>query len=195
VIAVVVYLHRQQPPLIHGNIKPITIIVPKATGGARLVGLGMSREYDSDATMAAGRAGTDSYRAPEQYGTDINVKKDIYGLGAVFYTLITGIVPTDAPTRLAQMDYKEIDPLKPVNEIVSTVPVHVAEAIDRAMSLDAREHFSSVEQFWEALWAVGSSSGTRSRSFFSSHVPLAPKQAVTRPETVSAPKQPRAPRV
>ncbi len=35
-----------------------------------------------------------SYRAPEQY--DIDVQTDIYGLGTVFNTLITGIVPTNA---------------------------------------------------------------------------------------------------
>ena len=194
VIAAVDYLHRQQPPIIHGNIKPTTIIVPKASGGARLVGLGAAWEYDSDATMATVRSCPSSYRAPEQYGTDINVQKDIYGLGAVFYTLITGIVPTDAPSRLAQMDNEEIDPLKPVNEIVSTVPVHVAEVINRAMSLNARKNFSSVEQFWEALWTVESTSVTRSMPFVWSRPSLASKQAGTRPATVSAPKQPRAPR-
>jgi eukaryotic-like serine/threonine-protein kinase len=190
VIAALDYLHRQQPPIIHGNIKTTTIIVPKARGGARLVGLGAAWEYDSDATMAAVHSFPSSYRAPEQYSTDINVQKDIYGLGAVFYTLITGIVPTDAPSRLAQMDNEEIDPLKPVNEIVATVPERVAEVINRAMSLNARKNFSSVEQFWEALWAVESSSVAHSMPFVSSHAPLAPKQAGTR--LVSVLKQPRA---
>jgi serine/threonine protein kinase len=194
VIAAVDYLHRQQPPIIHGNIKPTTIIVPKARGGARLVGLGAAWEYDSDTTMAAVPSCPSSYRAPEQYGTNINVQKDIYGLGAVFYTLITGIVPTDAPSRLAQMDNEEIDPLQPVNEIVSTVPVHVAEVINRAMSLNARKNFSSVKQFWEALWAVESTSVARSMPFVWSRPSLASKQAGTRPATVSALKQPRAPR-
>src|SRR5260221_1052735 len=95
--------------------------------------------------MAAFRSCSSGYRAPEQYSTDIDVKKDIYGLGAVLYTLITGIVPIDATSRLAQMDNEEIDPLKPVNEIVSTVPVRVAKAVNRAMSLDAHKRFSSVE--------------------------------------------------
>jgi len=194
VIAAVKYLHRQQPPVIHGNIKPTTIIVPKARGGARLVGLGAAWVYDSDATMATVRSCPSSYRAPEQYGTNINVQKDIYGLGAVFYTLITGIVPTDAPSRLAQMDNEEIDPLKPLNEIVSTVPVHVAEVINRAMSLKARKNFSSVEQFWEALWVVESTSVARSMPSVWSRPSLASKQAGTRPATVSALKQPRAPR-
>jgi len=194
VIAAVDYLHRQQPPIIHGNINPTTIIVPKARGRAPLLGLGTAHEYDSEAPMAAVRSCSSSYRAPEQYGTDINVQIDIYGLGAVLYTLITGIVPTDAPSRLAQMDNEGIDPLKPVHEIVSTVPVRVGEVINRAMSLDAHEHFSSVEQLWEVLWVVEPSSVTRSMPLVSSRPPLTPKQAGIRPATVSASKQAQAPR-
>jgi serine/threonine protein kinase len=192
VIDAVGYLHRQKPPIIHGNINPTTIIVPKARGRALLVGLGTAQEYESDATMAAVRSCSSSYRAPEQYGID--VQTDIYGLGAVFYTLITGIVPTDVPSRLAKMDNEEIDPLQPMNEIVATVPVHVIEAIERAMSLEAHKHFSSVEQFWEALWAVEPSFVARRMPLVSSRPPLAPKLAVIRPPTVSVPKQPRAPR-
>jgi eukaryotic-like serine/threonine-protein kinase len=194
VITAVGYLHRQQPPIIHGNINPTTIVVPKARGSVLLVGLGTAQGYDSDAAMAAVRSCSSGYRAPEQYGTDSVVQTDIYGLGAVFYTLITGIVPTDAPSRLAQMDNEEIDPLKPMDEIVSSVPVRVAKAVNRAMSLDAHKRFSSVEHLWEVLWAVDPSSVARSMPFVSSRSPLPPKQAVIRPATVSAPKQLQPPR-
>jgi hypothetical protein len=183
VIDAVGYLHRQEPSIIHGNIKLTTIIVPKARGKALLVGLGTAQEYDSDATMAAVRSRSSSYRAPSQYGTDTEIQTDIYGLGAVFYTLITGVVPADAPSLLAQMDNEGSDPLQ---------PVHVAEVIERAVSLDAREHFSSAEQLWEALWAVEPSFGARRMPFVSSRSPHAAKRGVTRPATVSAPKQPRA---
>ena len=64
----------------------------------------------------------------------------------MFYTLITGIVPADAPSRLAHMDNEGSDPVQPAHEMVATVPVHVAEATQRAMSLDAWEHFSAAEQ-------------------------------------------------
>ena len=194
VIAAVAYLHRQPLPIIHGNINTTTIVVPKARGSVLLVGLGAAQGYDSSTAMAAVRSYSSGSRAPEQYGTDIDVQTDIYGLAAVFYTLITGIVSIDAPSRLAQMDNEGIDPLKPVNELVSTVPVHVAEAINRALSLDAHKHFSSVEQFWEVLWAVEPTSVARSMSFVSSLPPLPPKQAVIRPAAVSAPKQLQAPR-
>jgi len=193
VIDAVGYLHRQEPSIIHGNIKLTTIIVPKARGKALLVGLGTAQKYDSDATVAAVRSRSSSYRAPSRYGTDTEIQTDIYGLGAVFYTLITGVVPADAPSRLAQTDNAGSDPLQPVHETVATVPVHVAEVIERAMSLDAREHFSSAEQLWEALWAVEPSFGARRTPFISSRPPRAAKRGVTRPATVSASKQPRAP--
>jgi serine/threonine protein kinase len=217
VIAAVGYLHRQQPPIIHRNISPTTIVVPKARGSVLLVDLGMVQGYDSDASMSAVRSCSAGYRAPEQYGTGTVVQTDIYALGAVFYTLITGIVPTDAPSRLAQMDNDEIDPLKPVNEVVSSVPVRVAKAVNRAMSLHVHKRFSSVERLWEVLWAVESSSVARGKPFVSSRPPPpkravirpapavqapgvwkpwppTPKQAAIQPGTVSAPKQLQPPR-
>ena len=47
-----------------------------------------------------------------------------------------------------------MDPLEPVNSIVPAIPMHIGNAIERAMSLDAQHRFSSVEQFWEALWLI-----------------------------------------
>jgi serine/threonine protein kinase len=180
IISALGYMHSQQPSIIHGEIKPANIIMPKAGGRVVLVGVGSIVGYGSDSVS--------DYRAPEQYGGDVDVYIDIYGLGATFYSLVTGIVPADAPSRLRQLDNQGNDPLQPINEVIPGVPVHITRAIDRAMSLDIHRRFSSIEQFWEALWSLVENPD--SRLPVSSH---APKQAVSRPATVSVSKQRLAP--
>ncbi len=199
IIAAVSYLHGQLPPIIHGDIKPTNIIMPKAGGRAILVDFGTAKRYELDSRRGViNHAPTvcSCYRAPEQYTTGSDLQTDIYSLGATFYTLVTGNVPADAPSRLTQVSNGEIDPLQPVNEVLPTVPARVARAIDRAMALDADNRFLSVERFWEALWSLVEhpSSVPGDVPSASSHPPRIAKQAVVRPAVVSVPKQPRPPR-
>jgi len=152
VIDAVCYLHRQRLPIIHGAIQPANIIVPKAGDRAILVDPGMVQEYDPGLTATAVHVCSHDYRAPEQHGGFLDTRTDVYGLGATFYTLLTGIVPPGGLSRLKYVASGEIDPLQPVHEVLSTVPGLVAKAIHQAMALEAAQRFSSVEQFWEVLW-------------------------------------------
>lgn len=151
IIAAVTYLHSQQPPVIHGDIKPANIIMPREDSGVVLVDFGMITAYNPGSTIAASRH---CYRAPEQNNGSIDVRTDIYALGATYYTLVTGKLPPDAHARLTHVGNEALDPLEPVNSLVPALPMHIGKAIEQAMSLDAHHRFSSVEQFWEALWLV-----------------------------------------
>jgi serine/threonine protein kinase len=151
IIAAVTYLHQQQPPIIHGDIKPANIIVLKEGSGVILVDFGMIKAFDPRSSRAADRY---CYRAPEQSNRSIDVRTDIYALGATFYMLATGKLPPDAYSRLTQVSNEALDPLEPVNSLMPALPMHIGKTIERAMALDAQHRFSSVEQFWEALWLV-----------------------------------------
>jgi serine/threonine protein kinase len=151
IIAAVTYLHHQQPPIIHGDIKPANIIMLKEGSGVVLVDFGMMKEYYPGSTIAASQY---CYRAPEQTIGIINVQTDIYALGATCYTLVTGKLPADAHSRLTQVGNETMDPLEPVNNVVPEIPMSIGKAIERAMSLNTQHRFSSVEQFWEVLWLI-----------------------------------------
>jgi serine/threonine protein kinase len=151
IIAAVGYLHAQKPPIIGGDIKPANIIMPKEDIRAVLVDFGVTKACDPGSTTAVDRY---CYRAPEQYNGSIDVRTDIYALGATFYTLVTGKLPPDAPSRLKRVGNEAMDPLEPVNNLVPAIPMRIGKALDRAMSLDAQHRFPSVEQFWEALWRL-----------------------------------------
>ena len=195
IIATVSYLHQQLPPIIHGDIKPTNIIVLE-TGPIRSVLLDYSLVKEYDAIPTPVHSPLSSYRAPEHYTGGAGIQSDIYGLGATFYTLLTGIVPADALSRMALLDNAGVDPLKQVNEVVPTVPVHVRKVVDQALSLDAPNRFSSVDQFWEAFWSVVKQPLLVSDSLpaASSRPSAVPKQAVARSATAPTRIQPRVPR-
>jgi eukaryotic-like serine/threonine-protein kinase len=151
IVEAISYLHSQTPPIIHRDIKPANIIVPGSGDEAILVDLGIAKEYDPESTTTAIRRCSPGYGAPEQYSRGTNTCTDIYGLGATFYTLLTGFVPDDAFYRMTQMGSKSVDPLEPVNKLVPAIPPAVSAAIQQAMSINSNDRFPTVEQFWLAL--------------------------------------------
>lgn len=195
IVATVSYLHHQQPPIIHGDIKPTNIIVLK-TGFIRSVLVDYSLVKAYDAIPPPAHSHLPSYKAPEHHTGGAGIQSDIYGLGATSYTLLTGIVPVDALSRMALLDNEGVDPLKQVNEVVPTVPVRVGKVVDQALSLDAHNRFSSVDQFWEAFWSLEEQPllAPGSLPVASSRPSAIPKQAVARSATLSASTQPRVPR-
>ena len=80
-----------------------------------------------------------------------DVHDDIYGLGASCYTLLTGVVPAPALERAAQLEQRRADPLRPAHEVEPAVPLHVSQALHRAMSIYANEGHASVEELWREL--------------------------------------------
>src|SRR5438270_2356386 len=133
IIEAITYLHAQKSPIIHRDIKPANIIIPKTGNKVVLVDFGIAKEYQPDSTTTAIRHCSPGYGAPEQYSIGTDMRTDVYGLAATFYTLLTGIVPVDALQRATKLASKGIDPLVPVQELVPSIPTHVAVAIHRAM--------------------------------------------------------------
>ncbi len=149
IVDALIYLHSQNPPIVHRDIKPSNIIVSTRGGEAVLVDFGLAKEYIEDNTTTIIRHGSPGFAAPEQYGSGTNPRTDMYGLGATFYTLLTGTIPADAITRVTGS--KGIDPLVPAHLVVPSVPWATSMAIEKAMSISSVDRFDSVEDFWREL--------------------------------------------
>ncbi len=94
----VTFLHNQQPPVIHRDIKPDNIRITPA-GAAVLVDLGNAKAAkQGDRTLIFIRhQGTPGYAPPEQYpgGSGTDVRSDVYALGA---TLLFALTTQEPPT-------------------------------------------------------------------------------------------------
>lgn len=91
------YLHRQDPPIVHQDIKPDNILISK-TGDYVITDFGISRRVRDTVRKASAHlvsAGSVAYMAPERFeGTCESVKaSDIWSLGASIYELVMGYMP------------------------------------------------------------------------------------------------------
>ena len=145
------YLHQQDPPVVHRDIKPSNIIVPVVGGKTILVDFGIAKEFDSEATTNATRHATPGYGAPEHYAGGTSTLSDIYGLGATIFTLLTGEVPPDAIERLMRIGNSKPDPLKPVSELVPSIPLPISRTIERAMAVNMTQRYATVKEFWQTF--------------------------------------------
>jgi eukaryotic-like serine/threonine-protein kinase len=148
IVDALIYLHQQNPPIVHRDVKPANIIVPPDHAGAVLVDFGLAKEYVEDRTTNDVRPATPGYAAPEQYDGGTTPRADLYSLGATFYAMLTGKIP---PHALRRAINKGADLLQPPRELAPEIPEGVAEAITRAMAIHSEDRFETVEQFWQAM--------------------------------------------
>ncbi len=105
--------HAAQRGLIHRDIKPENVILTRE-GEVKLADLGLARLTDDEkwGLSEAGMAiGTPYYISPEQVRgqTNIDIRADIYSLGATLYHMVTGKVPYGGDTPNDVMR-KHVDP-------------------------------------------------------------------------------------
>ena len=91
------YLHSRVPPVIHRDIKPGNIIV-RPDGRFSLVDFGSVRDGlrpDGGSTVV----GTFGYMAPEQFQGRALPASDVYAVGALVLSLLTGKGPEELPHK------------------------------------------------------------------------------------------------
>jgi len=141
------YLHTLNPPIIHRDIKPGNIkITPH--GEIVLVDFGLAKFFlDDQATTTGARAMTPGFSPPEQYGTArTDERSDIYSLGATLYAALTGKIPEDGLSRATNK--AGLSPLKTIRPKLES---RLAQAIERALSIEPEDRFQSAEEFKTAL--------------------------------------------
>ncbi|MBX5458085.1 MAG: serine/threonine protein kinase [Thermogemmatispora sp.] len=96
------FLHSQQPPVIHRDIKPDNIRIT-SDGTAYLVDLGNAKAVaDGARTLFFARhQGTPGYAPPEQYpgGSGTDPRSDVYALGGTLYFALTMQEPASVSAR------------------------------------------------------------------------------------------------
>jgi serine/threonine protein kinase len=146
--------------LLHRDLKPGNIIVcerGKIYDVAKLLDFGLVKPIGNDMneaklTQAGYMAGTPAYMSPEQVlGPDLDARSDVYSLGATFYEVLTGQLPFHSQTPMAMLMGHVHQPVKPVREIMPTVPVDLEAIIMKCMEKKADARFQNMDEMEDAL--------------------------------------------
>ena len=151
-----------QSQVIHRDVKPQNIfLVGDFSRGLperppiKVLDFGLSRFSDSSEnqlTQTGCIMGTPAYMAPEQAsGQQVDHRTDIYGVGVVLYTMLTGRPPFEAETPQATvLAAMNSEPPRPRSVEPSIAP-HLELIIERAMARNPAERYQDMAAFEQAL--------------------------------------------
>jgi hypothetical protein len=145
--------------LVHRDVKPANVIVEsrRGTEHAYLTDFGLTREIDaSGGVTATGRwVGTIDYASPEQIrGGPVDARCDVYALGCVLFTTLTGRLPFEREEDVAKLYAHVSEPPPKASTVAPDVSEDVDGVITRAMSKDPDFRFPSAGDMGRAALAA-----------------------------------------
>ncbi|MCZ6642910.1 MAG: serine/threonine-protein kinase, partial [Gammaproteobacteria bacterium] len=147
------YAHRKG--FIHRDIKPENILF-REDGSAVLTDFGIARTVSSNPslTRVGTVVGTPQYMSPEQAsGRELDGRSDLYGLGVVFYRMLTGDVPYQANSAVSIG-------IKHLQEPIPRLPNYLAAfqpMIDRMLAKKPEHRYQTGAELGAALDELRSS--------------------------------------
>src|SRR5262245_52331877 len=149
--------HAFEKGLVHRDIKPANLLVDK-DGVVKILDMGLARfnedekdnltaKYDKGAVL-----GTADYMAPEQVvaSSTVDIRADIYSLGATLYTLINGKPPFGGSCTQKLMGH-QIQKATSLTEIRREVPKALSAVVERMMAKKPEDRYSTPADVVEAL--------------------------------------------
>jgi serine/threonine protein kinase len=142
--------------LVHRDIKPGNILVDRS-GVVKILDMGLARFfYDEEDPLTRKydeTLGTADYLAPEQALDShcVDIRADIYSLGATFYFLLTGSPPFPEGTVAQKLMWHQSKQPAAIRTLRPEVPPEIATLIERMMMKKPAERLASPAHLIEAL--------------------------------------------
>lgn len=148
--------HVHQIGLVHRDIKPGNILVDRH-GMVKILDLGLARFFhDTDELTKKydeNILGTADYLSPEQAvdSHTVDIRADIYSLGATFYYLLTGQPPFPEGTVTQKLIWHQTREPKPISTFRSDVPPEIIAIVDRMMKKDPAQRYQTPAELMQEL--------------------------------------------
>jgi serine/threonine protein kinase len=151
--------HVADRGLIHRDLKPSNLLLGR-DGVVRILDLGLvapgQRPVTDEITSTGQVVGTVDYMAPEQASDtrSVDIRADIYSLGATLFRLLTGQSPLAAPgrdTMVSRLAALLNEPPPRLSECRPDLPDALTEIVDQMLSRNPDDRFATPVQVAEAL--------------------------------------------
>lgn len=146
--------------VLHRDVKPSNCFVsPDGSVKVGDFGLSVSTLAVADTFLTASGAvlGTPAYAPPEQLrGDAMDLRADIYSVGATLYSLLTGKAPLEGENPVQVVAAVLDEKPKPVSELRPDVPAGLSQVVARCLAKKPEQRFAGYGALRDALLPYGS---------------------------------------
>ncbi|MBA4192176.1 MAG: hypothetical protein C0467_29725 [Planctomycetaceae bacterium] len=149
--------HAHEMGLIHRDIKPGNILLDR-TGVVKILDMGLARFFhDEDDALTKkydeNVLGTADYLAPEQAldSHTVDIRADIYSLGATFYFLLTGSAVFPEGSVAQKLIWHQNRQPKPIKSFRADVPDEVIAIVEKMMAKKVENRYQTPAEVMAAL--------------------------------------------
>ena len=150
--------HAYRVGVIHRDIKPGNILVDRY-GVSKILDMGLARFYHNDDDMLTLKydeksvLGTADYVAPEQTlnSHEVDVRADLYSLGATFYFLLAGHPPFPDGTIAQKLISHQTKEPTPIRQLRPEVPEGLAAVLAKMLAKSIEDRYQNPEEVYSAM--------------------------------------------
>ena len=137
--------------IVLGDFKPSDVVI--RPGMPVIVGFGLPAGYDTEGIVKATKlVESVIYTAPEVVeGSHPTGRSDIYTLGLILYSMLTGGNPFEATTVANALINVRVKDFPPVEKVNTKVPIWLAKVVSRSMSRDPEQRYATVDEMLDDL--------------------------------------------
>ncbi|OKY76426.1 MAG: hypothetical protein BM485_04100 [Desulfobulbaceae bacterium DB1] len=131
--------------VVHRDLKPSNIMID-SVGRIKVTDYGIAyfQDADSHLTRTGLYMGTPEYSSPEQAsGQKLDIRSDIYSLGAMLYKMLSGEVPVSGESPLAVVAKIMTEPVRPLAKVNPDLPKLIYQLVEKMMARDKNKRFQT----------------------------------------------------
>ncbi len=147
--------HAHQRGILHRDLKPSNVLLDDQ-GQPVVTDFGLAKQIDRDAaagdeTTIGAMLGTPAYMAPEQITGEATTLSDVYSLGAILYSLLTGGPPFTGNSPIDVLSkVRHSDPIA-LRKLCSSIPCDLETICLKCLNKEPRKRYESAKELGRDL--------------------------------------------